>query len=241
MKHNKGLKANGHRAAPLARAFGDKEERVFVSLAILIGLMALPPLAFFVSRRLSPSHPGSIAGAALGMILFPVSHMLTCNFGRLVSVYRIISSPIQAMSPLESYTYSHQLIANGLAWGALLAVCGYLLDRLFFRNAEYNQFASVEEKLKGLGLQSVSLWSQEGLDAYERAKSKLEEDDEKMAEQLIVASHAKDRDKIKKIGEQLNKSGGIDKMKLLCYRARHLGGDDRWIEMMWSGIGDWQG
>ena len=214
---------------------------MFFSLAILIALMALPPLAFFVSRRLSPNHPASIAGAVLGMILFPATHILAFNFERLLAVYRIISSPIQAMSPLESYTYPHQLIANGMAWGALLAFCGYLLDRLFFRNSAYNQFASVPEKLKGLGLQSVSLWSQEGLDAYERAKSKLEENDEKIAEQLIVASHAKDRDKIKKIGEQLNSSGGIDKMKLLCYRARHLGGDDRWIEMMWSGIGDWDG
>jgi len=214
---------------------------MFVSLAIIIVLLTLPPLVFSASRRLSPNHPGCIAGAVLGMVLFPISHILALNFGRLVSVYRIISSPIQAMSPLEDYTYSHQLIANGSAWGALLAICGHLLDRRFFRNAKYNQFASVEEKLKGLGLQSVSLWSQEGLDAYERAKSKLEEDDEKIAGQLIVASHAKDRDKIKQIGEKLNKSGGIDKMKLLCYRARHLGGDDRWIEMMWSGIGDWDG
>jgi hypothetical protein len=227
--------------APLALAFGDKEERVFFSLVILIVLMALPSLAFLLSRRLFPNHPGCIAGAVLGMILFPVSHILAFNLGRLLSVYRIISSPIQAMSPLEDYTYTHQLIANGLAWGALLAFGGYLLDRLFFRNSPYNQFASAQEKLKGLGLQSVSLWSQEGLGAYERAKSELEENDERIAQQLIIASHAKDRDKIKQIGEQLNESGGIDKMKLLCYRARHLGGDDRWIEMMWSGIGDWWG
>jgi hypothetical protein len=214
---------------------------MFFLLAIMIVLLALPPLVFSVARRLSSNHPGCIAGAALGMVLFPISHMLALNFGRLVSVYRIISSPIQAMSPLEDYTYAHQLIANGLAWAALLAVCGHLLDRLVFRNAEYNQFASAQEKLKGLGLQSVSLWSQEGLDAYERAKSKLEENDERIATELIVASHAKDRDKTRKIGEQLNESGGIDKMKLLCYRARHLGGDDRWIEMTWGGIGDWDG
>lgn len=115
------------------------------------------------------------------------------------------------------------------------------LRKLLGRELEYNQVASVEEKLKGLGLESVSLWSEEGLNAYERAKSKLNDYDEAIADKLVIASHEKDSEKVKKIGEQLNNSGGIEKMKLLCYRARHRGGDDRWIEMMWSGIGEWLG
>lgn len=115
------------------------------------------------------------------------------------------------------------------------------LKRMFRREPEYNQFASTEEKLRGLGMQSASVSSQRGLDAYERAQSRLDERDEAIAKKLIIASHQKDREKTKEIGRQLNDSGGIERMKLLCYRARHLGGDDRWIEMMWSGIGEWQG
>jgi len=115
------------------------------------------------------------------------------------------------------------------------------LKKMFRRGSEYNQFASSEKKLSELGLQSVSVFSQEGLDAFERAKSKLSAKDEAIAEEMIIASHQKDRENVKEIGRQLNSSGGIERMKLLCYRARHLGGDDRWIEMMWSGIGDWQG
>lgn len=115
------------------------------------------------------------------------------------------------------------------------------LKKLFRREPEYNQFASTAEKLKGLGMQSVSTFSQRGLDAYARAQMRLDDKDEAIAEELIIASHKKDRERTKEIGKQLNESGGIERMKLLCYRARHLGGDDRWIEMMWSGIGDWQG
>jgi len=115
------------------------------------------------------------------------------------------------------------------------------LKKIFGRDTEYNQFASVEEKLKGLGLESVSVFSEEGLSLYERAKAPLDEANEAIAKELVFASHQSDRDKTIKIGEQLNESGGIDLMKLVCYRVRHCGGDDRWIEMVWSGIGDWLG
>lgn len=111
------------------------------------------------------------------------------------------------------------------------------LNRLFGRRRP----AATQEQLSALGLQSVSVFSQQGLDAYARAQSPLDDADEALATKLIIASHQKDREKVKSIGRQLNDAGGIERMKLLCYRARHRGGDDRWIEMMWSGIGDWMG
>jgi hypothetical protein len=117
----------------------------------------------------------------------------------------------------------------------------FWLKKIFVRDSDYNQFATLGEKLKGLGMQSTSVFSEKGIDIYERSKSPLDPDDEAIAEKLAVASNMKDESKTKKIGTLLNDSGGIDRMKLLCYRARHLGGDDRWIEMKWSGIGDWLG
>ncbi len=49
------------------------------------------------------------------------------------------------------------------------------------------------------------------------------------------------REQVRGIGRQISEEGGIEKMKLLCYRVRHLGGDDRWLEMVWTGIGEWMG
>lgn len=117
----------------------------------------------------------------------------------------------------------------------------FWLKKIFGLHSNYNRFATPEEKLKGLGMQSTTVFSEKGIDIYERSKSPLNPGDETIAEELAIASNMKDESKTKKIGNQLNDSGGIDKMKLLCYRARHLGGDDRWIEMKWSGIGDWLG
>ncbi|HKI47673.1 MAG TPA: hypothetical protein VKA08_20250 [Balneolales bacterium] len=117
----------------------------------------------------------------------------------------------------------------------------FWLKKIFGRGSDYNQFATPQEKLKGLGIQSTSIFSEKGIDIYERSKSRLDPDDEAIAKELAIASNRKDEGKTRKIGNRLNDSGGIDKMKLLCYRARHLGGDDRWIEMKWSGIGDWLG
>ena len=115
------------------------------------------------------------------------------------------------------------------------------LKRLFGGKDEYNQFSSKEKKLRDLGLNSYSLWTEQGLNALERAKSKLDDESEAIVTELIIASHKQDNDKIKQIGKQLNDSGGIEKMKLFYYRAEHRGGDGRWIEVMWSGIGDWMG
>ncbi len=117
----------------------------------------------------------------------------------------------------------------------------FWLKKIFSRDSDYNQFATPEEKLKELGLQSTSTFAERGIVIYHRSKMRLNDEDESIAKQLVMASHHKDEAKTKKIGEQLNDSGGIDRMKLLCYRAHHLGGDDRWIEMKWSGIGDWLG
>ena len=117
----------------------------------------------------------------------------------------------------------------------------FWLKKIFVRDSGYNQFAAPGEKLKGMGMQSTSVFSEKGIDIYERSKSPLGPNDETIAEELVIASNRKDEGRTKKIGRQLNDSGGIDRMKLLCYRARHLGGDDRWIEMKWSGIGDWLG
>jgi hypothetical protein len=115
------------------------------------------------------------------------------------------------------------------------------LRRLFGREKEYNQFASADEKLAGMGVGSFSVFTERGIDIYEQSQYPLDDESEAVAKQLSIASHAKDRDKVKEIGRQLNDAGGLDRMKLLCYRARHIGGDDRWIEMMWSGIGEWDG
>lgn len=117
----------------------------------------------------------------------------------------------------------------------------FWLRKIFGHGSEYNQFAPAEEKLKDLGMQSTTVFSERGIDIYERSKSPLDAKDETIAKELVIASNVKNEIRTKEIGNRLNDSGGIDKMKLLCYRARHLGGDDRWIEMKWSGIGDWLG
>ena len=123
------------------------------------------------------------------------------------------------------------------------------LKKMFRRDSAANQCSPARKKprkkSKGRRKQPVSILSCDVIDAYERSQSRLNDEDEAIATELIIASHnkdiEKDIEKIKNIGRQLNDFGGIERMKLLCYRVRHRGGDDRWIEMMWSGIGDWQG
>jgi hypothetical protein len=205
-------------------------------------LLLLPVIAYFISRRLIPGHIGCFTGVILGIVIFPISYILTHVYSLYPSFYNFVSFPVHLFTSLaEGISYSHELITNGVVWGGLCGFCGFILDRIIKHESEYNQFASVEEKLKGIGLQSVSVFSEKGPSIYERAKSILDDEDEAIAEELVIASNQKDRDKTKKIGNQLNDSGGIDRMKLLCYRARNLGGDDRWIEMTWSGIGEWMG
>lgn len=117
----------------------------------------------------------------------------------------------------------------------------FWLKKIVGRDPGYNQFSIPGEKLKRRVIQSTSVFSEKGIDIYQRSKSPLDPHDEAIAKELAIASNMKDEGMTKKIGDRLNDSGGIDKMKLLCYRVRHLGGDDRWIEMKWSGIGDWLG
>jgi hypothetical protein len=105
------------------------------------------------------------------------------------------------------------------------------LKRMFRRDAGYNQFSQTQDKLKGMGFETFTIFSEGGLDIYERAKAPLGDEDETISRELTIASHKKDNEKIVEIGKRLDASGGIDRMKLICYRVRNLGGDDRWIEM----------
>jgi len=47
-------------------------------------------------------------------------------------------------------------------------------------------------------------------------------------------------DELKKIGEDLNRRGGIHLMKSVIYRIGYLGASMRTVEIAWDGIGDWQ-
>jgi len=74
-----------------------------------------------------------------------------------------------------------------------------------------------------------------------RSKRSLVEDDEELARELMIVSRNENIEKCKKIGEKLHKEGELEKMKLICYRASELGGDARWVESYWHGIGNWLG
>ena len=115
------------------------------------------------------------------------------------------------------------------------------IKKLFRGNQNSDEFITTETKIKRLKTKQVSLWTQKGIDAYERAKTPLKEKNETIAKELVIASNNKDKAKARALGKQLNSGGGIERMKLICYRVRHLGGDDRWLEMIWSGIGKWMG
>ena len=213
---------------------------IFLTIKIIL-LLALPVVALLISRSKYSGHVGLVTGAVLGMVIVPFSHILTVYFGLFHSFYHIISLPMHWISTMMGYSYFYQLIANSIVWGVLFALYGYFLDKIFQRGSEYNEFASVEEKLRSLGLQSVSVFSEKGLSIYERVKLPLKDKNEAIAKELVIASHNTDKAKARTIGKQLNSSGGIDRMKLLCYRVRHLGGDDQWLEIIWSGIGKWEG
>jgi hypothetical protein len=94
----------------------------------------------------------------------------------------------------------------------------------------------------GMGMLRVDLRSGHEIQLQQQGtRPLLNKKDERTANQLVLASHKKDLDLVKQIGRQLNDEGGLDRMKLICYRADNIGGDTRWIEMMWSGIGEWLG
>ena len=94
----------------------------------------------------------------------------------------------------------------------------------------------------GMGMMHIDLRSEREIQLQQQGLAPLlKEKDEEAAHQIVLASHRKDRDLVKQIGTRLHHEGGLDRMKLIYYRADRIGGDSRWIEMMWSGIGDWMG
>ncbi len=209
---------------------------------VLVVLLLLPVTLFLAARLVAPRRAWTIAGATLGAVVFPASRLLVVGFGLFYQLHHLASRPAAWMrAPGSGSSLLQEVLVNGLVWGVVLALGGHLLDRAFGRKSDYSQFASVAEKLAGLGLEPASVWSAQGLDAYHRAMLPLDEADEMLARELSRASHGKDREKVREIGRRLDDEGGIEKMKLVCYRVRHIGGDDRWLEMVWSGIGEWMG
>lgn len=95
---------------------------------------------------------------------------------------------------------------------------------------------------EGRRMQYIDLRSQREMELQQQGTAPLpDEKDEKIAHELTAASHKKENDTIKKIGARLNEEGGLERMKTIYYRAEYIGADGRWVEMMWSGIGEWMG
>ena len=103
-------------------------------------------------------------------------------------------------------------------------------------------FGSGEGAGNDLGMTQIDLRSNREVQLQQQGLSPLQDEkDEEAAHELVLASHRKDRDTVKQLGTRLNSEGGLDRMKQIYYRAEHIGGDGRWIEMIWDGIGDWMG
>lgn len=75
------------------------------------------------------------------------------------------------------------------------------------------------------------------------ARSTLDDtEDERYANELVSLLAARDGDRIRQIGKQLDEHGGIRRMVRVCLRVKHLGGDASALERRhWDGIGEWQG
>jgi hypothetical protein len=112
------------------------------------------------------------------------------------------------------------------------------LKRLF---GKPEPMTEAERIAASLGFQYYDLRS-EGYKKLERqAERELGPEDEVYARQLVSISQASDQAAARSVGERLNADGGLERMKRVCLRAGTLGADTRWIEVYWSGIGQWLG
>ncbi|HUQ01627.1 MAG TPA: hypothetical protein VM261_03990 [Kofleriaceae bacterium] len=67
-------------------------------------------------------------------------------------------------------------------------------------------------------------------------------EDERSAQELVSLLAARDSERIREIGKQLDADGGHERMVRVCLRVKHLGGDASALERRyWDGIGAWQG
>lgn len=86
------------------------------------------------------------------------------------------------------------------------------------------------------------------------AHAAASDDDKSLAHQLMELDRRADIEyesdkeafnrtlaEVHRIGETLNQRGGKFKMKRVLYRMQALGGQTRWIEGVWNGIGTWMG
>lgn len=94
----------------------------------------------------------------------------------------------------------------------------------------------------------VNGWTQSGRNILERARKKLEPDDELFAWMLCLLAdkcyRVADSDpasrEMRIIGQRLYDNGGKPRMQLVCCRVGVLGGESRTVECAWDGIGDWR-
>ena len=117
-----------------------------------------------------------------------------------------------------------------------------LLDKLFGKCR--NSSSGFQDEIKIVDLRSAT---ERQIERQAQSKLSREEGDEKFArklcvllEQLTGPGDAADKE-IRKIGELLYSNGGEDRMKLVYYRVRAIGGAARTLERYWDGIGTWMG